>query len=39
MANAVQRGAKIGRQETPYWHPTQISDMLNYIMQNKFFLR
>ena len=39
MTNAVQRGAKIGRQETPYWSPTQISDMLNYIMQNKFFLR
>ena len=39
MTNAVQRGAQIGRQETPYWRPTQISDMLNYIMQNKFFLR
>lgn len=39
MTNAVQRGANIGRQETPYWRPTQISDMLNYIMQNKFFLR
>jgi hypothetical protein len=39
MTNAVQRGANIGRQETPYWSPTQISDMLNYIMQNKFFLR
>ena len=39
MTNAVQRGAQIGRQETPYWRPTQISDMLNYVMQNKFFLK
>lgn len=39
LTSAIQRGAAIGRQETPYWHPTQISDMLNYIMQNKFFLR
>lgn len=39
MTSAVQRGAQIGRQETPYWRPTQISDMLNYIMQNKFFLK
>lgn len=38
LTSAIQRGAAIGRQETPYWSPNQIMGMLDYIRQNNFFL-